>query len=261
MSRVVRGRRVGEDRRREGDGRPPRATQLVRDDRGPGDHDQHDREHVQSRGHRGQRAARPDRVHERPHDHHAPQRELCAVVEAVRGQAAGDVAVGEERHDGRRRDDRAAPDIAQDDREHGPHEGGPGDRPGQRRHGVDREHQREVGRVQEQDRVRREQQRVDGDPAQEGHRAPPARLTGGDYQKLTIRGGSGSCRGRDNDVTVRGRAAEPQAAPFAATGASSGRRARRRGRPISATGAGTATGLRTGAGFAGPAWRRFAALA
>ncbi len=175
VARRARGR-VGEDRGREGDRRPPGATQLVGHDRGPGEHDQDDREHVQPRRHRRERAAGPDRVHQGRHEHQAPQRELRAVVEAAGGEAARHVPVGEERHHGRRRDDRPPPPVAQDHRGHGPQHPGDRDRASQRRRRIDREHEREVGRVQEQHRVRREQERVEGDSGQQGHRAQPGRL-------------------------------------------------------------------------------------
>ena len=141
-----------------------RALPLVRDDRDRGEDDQHDRDQVEPARHARHRAC-PRRVDGSDNDQQEPRRELGGV-RGPRVEHRSDVAEGEERDDEGRRDDGATLRGAVEQRQQEQRGGRPEDRARERRADVDEQYFAQVLRVQEQDRVRGKQDRVQGNARQ-----------------------------------------------------------------------------------------------
>ena len=152
--------------------RPARCS-LVRDDRDRGEDDQHDRDQVEPARHARHRAC-PRRVDGGHHDQHEPRGELGGVRDP-RIDHGRDMAECEERDHERRGDDGAALRGAVQQRQQDQRRRRPQHGPRERRADVDEEDFRQVLRIQEQDGVRGEQDRVQGQPRQSTRfgRAPP----------------------------------------------------------------------------------------
>ena len=143
-----------------GDRLATRARHLVRQDRPGRDPHEHERDDIEPERrlrHLGCPAHGEDE--RRDHDD-GPCSELCRVSDAATGQKTCHVPEPEIRDHDRRRDDRSLAPVAEEERQDSRHDRRGRDGTSQRCDRIDGEDPVQVRRIEEQDGVRREQQRV-----------------------------------------------------------------------------------------------------
>ncbi len=144
-----------------------RAGSLVRNDGCADEDDEHDTDDVECAREPCHRT-RARREDDRDDDQRAPGSQLHAVIGRTAPEQRRDVTEPKERRDQRRGDEcaaRRAPEHHGEDRD-GPR--GPKDGPGQRCLDVHQEHLAQILRVEEQHRVRREEERMERQTAEHG---------------------------------------------------------------------------------------------